>query len=183
MPRRTIRLSVDAEERLQSTMRATLIRGLSLERRWTTNWREETILGLRDNLPRAWTRSAGRSFGLVEHSKPCSRWWTVYVALQKASTGGIPSIGPPAVAWPLKRSTVKSVQASFWERHAVWFPLHSRWCSQESLSLSACRKRRLRYQRLAGGARSVNPGIPAEAKPRSTILPVILAVKIWPRPM
>jgi len=82
MPRRTIRLSADADERLQSAVKlrgyanpSAFLRGAMDHE---LKGREATMLGAEERLATRMARSAGRSPGLGEHSKPCSRWWTVW---------------------------------------------------------------------------------------------------------
>jgi Arc/MetJ-type ribon-helix-helix transcriptional regulator len=81
MPRRTIRLSVDADERLQSAVKLRGYANPSLFLRTAMDHelkgREETMIGAEQHLPPVWNRSAGRSPGSGEHNKPFSPWWTV----------------------------------------------------------------------------------------------------------
>jgi hypothetical protein len=86
MPRRTIRLSADANERPQSAVK---IRGyanpsafLRAARDHGLKDREETMLWAEDRLATSMDQiSRERSPGSGEHSKPCSHWWSHLNAL------------------------------------------------------------------------------------------------------
>ena len=81
MPRRTIRLSADADERLQSVVK---LRGyanpsafLGAAMDHELKGREETMIGAEQRLAASVEQMSRESVGSGKRSKTCSHWWTV----------------------------------------------------------------------------------------------------------